>query len=188
MIWPFRSSLRKPEPAPQVWEIECPECGAFHDFQDPAFDRLVEMACVSTDRKMSKLGKKLGIGAGQDILQIDSATDSLEFTLPDGDVLACPIDYIGSWFRPRSEFFWAWANTNLEPGMRRAGDTTKSKAVGDHLAPLRSERVTVSLHDAWHLAKVGTELSDSTGVCLVPASDDLVFFSALNDLKRRRLH
>ncbi|MGS4985677.1 hypothetical protein SAMN05444149_107126 [Pseudosulfitobacter pseudonitzschiae] len=186
MIWPFRKAQNGRSAF--SCEIECPDCGAPHSYEDEGFGALVQRSCIKQDACMVQLAAKFGIGNGVGNWQYDEEVGLLEFHFPDGKICETPLETIGSWFEPRNEFLWSWGNEYISEYQTAVAQKAQEFGEQRGFRPLTSKLVWLSLDDAWHLAKVAASVSKSKGVYAAPVSETLQMFFAITDPKWRPEH
>ncbi|SCZ69542.1 hypothetical protein SAMN04488118_10987 [Epibacterium ulvae] len=187
MIWPFRHTEPPKQPPIFNFEITCDNCDARHAVTDPDLDAQIQRACTQMDQKMNDLTRDFGIGNGLGTWGYDDDVGMLEFRFPDGGIVETPLSYIGSWFEPRQELLWAWANPHLDPARTEVASHCYDYGDANNHQVLMSQPVWCSLDDAWHLAKLAGTLAEVEGVYSAPIDENLRFFWAIRDPKWRVL-
>lgn len=179
MIWPF-----KQKKSHQDWHfrIECPECGHFHDYADSAFSELVQTSCQEMDKRVAQIQEHAPYAQGTGTWHYDEDKNKIWFSFPSGQTFHAPIQYVGSWFEPRTEFLWAWANNGMKAQFRKRTEQVYSFGTKNSFLPLTSNRVATDLNGAWLLAKTACLLSGYHGLYAAPVSEDLHLFFAFDDL------
>jgi hypothetical protein len=152
----------------------------------PEMDAFLESACVEYTAKSDRFRQEMGLG-GSGSFEADLTRGVVEFHHPDGAVVRCDVQILGSWRREDGSFEWAWNNPHLAAELTvdaaRARDFGREKG----LVYLANGFVPApQAHFAAYYGAVAGKIVNARAVLSLPPDPfaDMIVVVAVKDARR----
>jgi len=112
---------------------------------------------------------------GQAAWSIDQQTGTIVFKAPNGMVVSCAVQIVGTYNTADGTWLWGWDHPSVQPPLQAHARLVRAYGEQHGIAPLTTRKLACAENDAWELAALACRLGDAQGAYRAPAGTAMVF-------------
>jgi len=148
--------------------------GLFDELSDQLSPASAEDFRILLGRSMEDLRIKSGAHdslwqLGQAAWSIDQQTGTIVFKAPNGMVVSCAVQIVGTYNTADGTWLWGWDHPSVQPPLQAHARLVRAYGEQHGIAPLTTRKLACAENDAWELAALACRLGDAQGAYRAPA-------------------
>lgn len=108
---------------------------------------------------------------------VDQSAGTIIFTRPDGMMITCPVQIIGTYNTLDGTWLWAWDHPSVVPALQDHAWAVRAYGEAQGIERLTTRKFICSETEAWELTALSCKLCEAQGAYRGPAGTALVFMT-----------
>lgn len=108
---------------------------------------------------------------------VDQFEGTIVFSAPNGMLVTCAVQIIGTFDSNDSSWLWAWDHPSVQAELTKHANRVREYGEKNSIAELITRKLSVTEEQCWEFTALATELNDAQGAYRGPAGDTFVFMT-----------